>query len=460
MMGERTVAQEALFYSFSLERHVPTDHLLRSIDRFVDLSSIREHLRPFYSETGRPSVDPELMIRMLIIGYCMGVRSERRLCEEVHLNLAYRWFCRLGLEGDVPDHSTFSKNRHGRFRDSNLLRELFEATVQRCIAEGLVGGEGFATDASLIKADANKQRSADGKEDVDWEAMARTRRSVREYLDTLDDAAWGAASEVKPKFVSRSDPAAQWTGAHKGHAFFAYATNYLIDLDHAVIVDVEPSRAIRQAEVGATRTMIERTHDRFGLYPKRLAADSAYGSAENLAWLVQERGIEPHIPVIEKERIDGSFARSDFTYDHSQDFYTCPGGKELRQYWQESRAAKAQPPADGLYRYRARKADCDTCSLRPRCRPGDQGRKVLRSIHEGARDIARDLSLTDAYLTSRRERKKVEMLFAHLKRILKLDRLRLRGPNGARDEFLLAATAQNLRKMAKLLPMTAPATAG
>jgi transposase len=268
MMGERTVAQEALFYSFCLERHVPEDHLLRSIDRFVDLSGIREHLRPFYSETGRPSIDPELMIRMLIIGYCMGVRSERRLCEEVHLNLAYRWFCRLGLEGDVPDHSTFSKNRHGRFRDCDLLRELFEMTVARCISEGLVGGEGFATDASLIKADANKQRSADAQEQVDWDELARTRRSVREYLDTLDDAAWGAASEVKPKFVSKSDPAAQWTGALKGHAFFAYATNYLIDLDHAVIVDVEPSRAIRQAEVGATRTMIERTHERFGLYPE------------------------------------------------------------------------------------------------------------------------------------------------------------------------------------------------
>jgi len=156
------------------------------------------------------------MIRMLIVGYCFGIRSERRLCEEVHLNLAYRWFCRLGLEGDVPDHSTFSKNRHGRFRDSDLLRELFETTVRRCIDEGLVGGEGFAVDASLIKADANKQRSAEGSETVDWSAMAETRRSVQEYLDTLDDAAWGAASEVKPKFVSRSDPAAQWTGAQKG----------------------------------------------------------------------------------------------------------------------------------------------------------------------------------------------------------------------------------------------------
>ena len=278
MMGDRRVDQGALFYEFCLERHVPQDHLLRAIDRFVDLEGVREHLAGFYSPIGRPSIDPELLIRMLLVGYCLGIRSERRLCEEVHLNLAYRWFCRLGLDGDVPDHSSFSKNRHGRFRDSDLLRTLFEATVARCMAEGLVGGEGFATDASLIKADANKQRSAAAGEDVDWEDMAGTRRSVREYLHTLDDAAWGPASEVEPKFVSRSDPAAQWTGAHKGHAFFAYATNYLIDLDHAVIVDVEASRAIRQAEVGAARTMIERTQDRFGLWPERLAADSAYGS--------------------------------------------------------------------------------------------------------------------------------------------------------------------------------------
>ena len=245
-------------------------------------------------------------------------------------NLAYRWFCQLGLEADIPDHSTFSKNRHGRFRDSDLLRELFETTVRRCIEEGLVGGEGFAVDASLIKADANKQRSAEGSEPVDWEAMAETRRSVQEYLDTLDEAAWGAASEVKPKFVSRSDPAAQWTGAMKGHAFFAYATNYLIDMDHAVIVDVEASRAIRQAEVGAARTMIERTQERFELYPERLAADSAYGSAEMLAWLVHERGIEPHIPVFDKsERRDGTFERTDFTYDLKGDLYTCPGGRSL-----------------------------------------------------------------------------------------------------------------------------------
>jgi transposase len=460
MMGERTVVQEALFYEFSLEGHVPADHSLRSIDRFVDLSGVRAHLRPFYSEIGRPSIDPELLIRMLLIGYCFGIRSERRLCEEVHLNLAYRWFCRLGLEGDVPDHSTFSKNRHGRFRDSDLLRELFEATVRRCMTEGLVGGDGFAADASLIKADANKQRSAEGSEEVDWEAMATSRRSVREYLDTLDEAAWGAASEVRPKFISKSDPAAQWTGALKGHAFFAYAANYLIDLDHAIIVDVEASRAIRQAEVGAARAMIDRAQDCFGLYPERLAADAAYGSAEMLNWLVHERGIEPHIPVFDKsQRTDGTYSRDEFAYDHKRDCYICPGGKELRQRQKIYRVPRPFVDENGMMRYRASKLDCESCSLKPQCCPNAPARKVLRSIHEGARDMARDIAVTEAYVTSRRERKKVEMLFAHLKRILKLDRLRLRGPNGARDEFHLAATAQNLRKLAKLIPMPEPSPA-
>ena len=274
MMGARQQAQGALFYEFSLEDHVPEDHLLRRIDRFVDLGGIRGHLAPFYSSTGRPSVDPELMIRMLLIGYVMGIRSERRLCEEVHLNLAYRWFCRLDLTDAVPDHSTFSKNRHGRFRESDLFRQLFETVVGRCIAEGLVGGDRFAVDASLIRADANRQNA---KPIDDWPVERLdphdAPRAVREYLDTLDEAAFGAASDVKPKFTSHADPAAQWTGAHKGPAFFAYADNYLIDTDHAVIVDVEATRAIRQAEVGAARTMIERTLARFGLYPEALVAD-------------------------------------------------------------------------------------------------------------------------------------------------------------------------------------------
>jgi transposase len=447
MMGPRQVDQAALFYEFSLERHVPVSHLLRSIDRFVELSDVRSHVAPFYSSTGRPSIDPELLIRMLLVGYCYGIRSERRLCEEVHLNLAYRWFCRLGLDGEVPNHSTFSKNRHGRFRDCDLLRKLFETVVRRCMAEGLVDGFAFAVDASLIAADANKQRAVAGSDDVDWMAIARTRRSVREYLDTLDQAAWGAASETVPKFISKADPAAQWTGAHKGHAFFAYSNNYLIDLKVAIIVDVEATRAIRQAEVGATRTMIERTEERLELCPERIVADSAYGSAEMLGWLVEERAIEPHIPVFDKSaRTDGTFSREDFAYDQQSDVYICPDGKVL--------ASTGTLVNDGAtLLYRASKYDCDACQLKPQCCPKSPSRKVTRSIHEEARDVAREIAKTDAYVRSRRERKKIEMLFAHLKRILRLDRLRLRGPLGARDEFLLAATAQNLRKLAKLIPL-------
>ena len=241
MMGPLQEAQNALFYDFSIEAHVPRDHVLRAIDGVIDLSSVRVHLTEFYSFTGRPSVDPELMMRMLLVGYVMGIRSERRLCEGVHLNLAYRWFCKMDLTDAIPDHSTFSKNRHGRFRDSDLMRHVFETVVAQCIEAGLASGQRCAADASIIAADANRQKStpkADwNPDDIDPNDAPR---AVREYLDTLDDAAFGAASPVTPKFVSHSDPASQWTGARGGPAYFAYSTNYLIDTDNAVILDVEP----------------------------------------------------------------------------------------------------------------------------------------------------------------------------------------------------------------------------
>lgn len=450
MMGHRQVEQAALFYEFSLDGHIPADHLVRSIDRFVELGDLRRELAGFYSNIGRPSIDPELMIRMLLIGYCFGIRSERRLCEEVHLNLAYRWFCQLGLDGAVPDHSTFSKNRHGRFRESDLFRRVFETVLRRCIQERLVGGEGFAVDASLIKADANRQKGIEGDKGLPPEA---TGRAIEEYLAVLDDAAFGAATKVTPKFVSPSDPAARWTGAHRGQAFFAYSTNYLIDTENAIIVDVEATTAIRQAEVLAAKRMLERTRDRFDLCPKRLLGDSAYGSAEMLGWLVDQQRIEPHVTVFDKSgRTDGTFSREEFAYDAERNIYICPGGKPLT-----TTGALVNDGATVLYR--ASKRDCERCALKDRCCPNTPARKVPRSIHERARDIARRIATSWQGRVSRRLRKKIEMLFAHLKRILRLDRLRLRGPNGARDEFILAATAQNLRKLAKLVPMPSPAVA-
>jgi transposase len=302
MMGRLKNEQGQLFYSFCLEEVVPDDHLVRGIATVLDLSWVHAELAPYYPKIGRPSIDPVLMIRMLVIGYVFGIRSERLLCREVKVNMAYRWFCGLSIEDNIPDHSAFSRARNERFRDSDIFRRVFERVVQACISAGLVGGEGFAVDASLIVADANKQRSIPGKEwdkDRDPETASR---AVKEYLSTLDAAAFGAASEVTPKFVSPSDPAAQWTGAMRGPAFFAYADNYLIDVKFGIIMDVEASRAIRQAEVGAAKTMIERTEERFGIKPERLAADTAYGSAANLNWLVKDKKIAPHIPVIDKSK--------------------------------------------------------------------------------------------------------------------------------------------------------------
>lgn len=453
MMGRLKHDQGQFFYSFNLEDVVPDDHMVREIGAVLDLSWLHTELAPYYPNMGRPSIDPALMIRMLIIGYVFAIRSERALCRELKVNLAYRWFCGLSIEDNVPDHSTFSRARNERFRDSGIFRRVFERVVEACIAADLVGGEGFAVDASLIAADANKQRAIPGSE---WQRTRDTKtasRAVKEYLTTLNDAAFGAASEVKPKFVSPSDPAAQWTGAMRGPAFFAYADNYLIDVKCGVIMDVEATRAIRQAEVGAGKTMVERTEERFDIKPKWLAGDTAYGSGPNLNWLVKDKDIAPHIPVIDKsKREDGTFSREDFRFDKERNVYVCPAGKLLN--------TTGTVINDGeTLRYLASTSDCRNCPLKARCCPKASFRRIPRSIHEEARDVARALAKTRAFEQSRRERKRVEMLFAHLKRILKLGRLRLRGPRGAQDEFTLAAIAQNLRRLAKLVVRPPPMAA-
>lgn len=440
MMGRQTTKRE-YFVSVSLDEYVPEDHLLRAIDHYLDLSEFRQYMANFYSHTGRPSIDPELMMRMLIIGYCYGIRSERRLCEEVSVNLSYRWFCRLGLKDHVPDHSTFSKNRHGRFRESDAFRDLFDSVLRRRIAEGLVRAEGFATDASIIKADAQRQRGKPGDAAIDWGSPEEASRPVREYLAALEET---TPPHTPPKAISLTDPAASWTAAAGGPAFYAYSTNYLVDLKAGMIVDVEASAVNKTAEVNATQTMINRVEQKFKMKPERLVGDTNYGIAAMLGWLVDEKAIAPHIPVWDKsEHNDGTFGRSSFTFDAENNRYLCPAGKFLKPSW---RTKKKNP-----YRYRASQYDCQACTLKSRCCPNMPNRKIDRSAHEPARDVARAIAQTDAYKQSRKERKKVEMLFAHLKRILKLDHLRLRGLSGARDEFLLAATVQNLRRMAMWL---------
>lgn len=440
MMGRQTVDQSQLFYLFNLEGRIPARHLLRRINPMVTriLAELRDKLEPFYSEFGRPSIDPELMIRMLVVAYCFGIRSERKLCEEVGLHLGYRWFCRLDLDDKVPDHSTFSVNRHGRFRESDIFRQIFEAVVRACMDAGLVEGEGFAVDASVIEADASRYHGK-APDEMDWSVPERQTRAVVEFLSALNDED-SDADRKPPKVISPVDPCSAWTAKANKRVQFGYGLNYLIDIEYAVIVDVEATPARTYDEVAATRTMIERTEETLGLKPVRLAADTAYGTGKFLGWLVGT-GITPHIPVWDKsDREDGTFSRADFTFDKERNVYICPEGKLL------TTTGRVHDGRTILYRASTR--DCGSCQLKPKCTPNMTFRKIPRDVHEDARDTARELMGTSEFDKSRDERKRVEMRFAHLKTHHRFERMRLRGLSGARDEFHLAAIVQNLKTLA------------
>ncbi|SPJ26116.1 IS1182 family transposase [Palleronia abyssalis] len=445
MMG-RLAVQEALFYRFRIEDRVPPEHLLRRIDRVLDFDVIRPQLAALYSPIGRPSIDPELMIRMLLVGYLYGIRSETRLCEEVHLNLAYRWFCRLGLEGCVPDRSSFSKNRYGRFADGDVLRSVFEMVVQRCVEAGLVGGSDALVDGSTVEADTNRERRAAPEElKAAWSEADDVARPVRAYLDQLEAEA-GVEREgpvhKPPKVISETDPQAAWS-TKDGPGRFSYETNYLVDDRHAIIMDVEATPARLSQEIVAAKAMLERSKAKLGFKPTSLAADKSYGTAPFLAWLLK-RKVTPYVPVLDRRaQTDGKLTRDAFVYDRDRDCFICPEGHDLtyRNITVET----------GVKRYKPSAAACRACPRKPDCTDAS-ARSVIRLVDEDAREAVRELAGTVAYNTARARRKKVEMLFAHLKRHLKLRRLRLRGLTGATEEFLLAATAQNLRRLVKLSP--------
>jgi transposase len=444
MMGRQTGDQSQLFYLFDLERRIPASHLMRRINPIVTqvLAGLREKLAPFYGEIGRPSVDPELMLRMLILGYCYGIRSERRLCEEAALHLAYRWFCRFDLDDEVPDHSTFSVNRHGRFRHSDIFRQIFEAVVFACMNAGLVKGEGFAVDASVIEANASRFHGK-APDEIDGSLPERQTRAAVEFLAGLDDEDLDANRNL-PKVISPVDPCSAWTAKANKRVQFGYGLNYLIDIGPAaVIVGVEATPARTYDEVAATKPMLERTEKIFGLKPKRLVGDTAYGTGKFLGWLV-EAGVTPHIPVWDKStREDGTFSRSDFKFDKDRKIYICPTGKLLK--------TTGRVLSGYMLRYTASTRDCGPCPLKSKCCPNSPQRIVPRDVNEDARDHARALMGTPEYERSRDERKKVEMKFAHAKSHHGFKRLRLRGISGARDECHLVATAQNLKTLAKYI---------
>ena len=400
MMGRQTGDQSQLFYLFNLENRIPAGHLLRRINPIVTrvLTDLRDKLAPFYSDIGRPSIDPELMLRMLIVGYCYGIRFERQLCQEVELHLAYRWFCRLDLDDPVPDHSTFSVNRHGRFRDSDILRQVFEAVVRACMNAGLVKGEGFAVDARVMEANASRYHGK-APDEIDWSVPERQTRAAAEFLAGLEDEDSGANRNL-PKVISPVDPCSAWTAKANKRVQFGYGLNYLIDIEHAVIVDVEATPARTYDEVAATKPMLERTEKIFGLKPKRLAADTAYGTGKFLAWIVG-KGITPHIPVRDfSQRDDGTFSRSDFRFDKDRNIYVCPTGKLLK--------TTGRVLSGYMLRYTASTYACGPCPLKSKCCPNTSQRIVPRDINEDVRDHARALmerrSSTNHATNARRSR--------------------------------------------------------
>jgi len=433
---ERT---ESLFYYFRLEDQIPEDHLLRLIDQHVDLSFVRERLRSSYSATGRPSIDPEVLLRLLLVGYLYGMTSERRLLEEVKMHLAYRWFTRLNFGEEIPDHSTFSKNRHGRFRQSGVFREVFEEIVRRCLEAGLVAGKNLAVDGTLVAADASRQSRVRREQLKEAAPISQT---VSEFLAELEELNPVSDAEM----VSTTDPDAILATKGGGTAVMAYYDNYLIDTSSRVILGVEATPALFHQETVAARRMVEGVK-RLGLQPESLGADKAYGSGEFLAWLLTQ-GVQPHIPVIDRRhQTDGHFTREQFRFEPAENVYYCPEGKPLR--------LRGVLRTSQGYAYQARPTDCRKCPQKKLCTSAPS-RKLFVHWHEPARQAVRALVGTPAYEHSRRARYKIEALFAELKQRMRLGRVRLRRLWNVGEQFLLAATAQNLKRLVRFLVQRPP----
>jgi transposase len=438
MMGQHTRA-ESLFYYFRIEDHVPENHLLRLIDRHISFDFVREKLRDSYSDTGRPSIDPEVLLRILLVGYLYGVTSERKLVEELRMHLAWRWFTGLGFDQEIPNHSTFSKNRHGRFQESKLFQELFERIVAQCIAAGLVNGEHMSVDGSFIQANATNDSRIPREQLAE---AAQVKRTVREYLKELEEENGDGEPVHQQDKVSTTDPDATYASKGKGLARLGYYDNYLVDNASCVIVGVQATAARLSQESAAARDMIEDYRQRHGRLPQSLAADNTYGNGELLLWL-DERGITPYIRVKESPTPKSDlYGVEKFTYLPEENLYVCPEGKQLKY--------AGMNPLNRMHVYHSTLKRCRDCSQKSQC---TRGKYRIISIHtcEPARQKAHEAAKTPAFAQSQCERRKVEALFGELKNQIGLRRVRLRRMRFVREQFYLAAAVQNLKRLVRFL---------
>jgi len=438
MMGNHS-RSESLFYYFRLEDQVPENHLLRLIDRHVKLDFIRAKLKDSYSDTGRPSIDPELLLRMLLVGYLYGVTSERKLVEELRMHLAWRWFTGLGFDQEIPHHSTFSKNRHGRFQESKLFQELFEEIVARCVGAGLVQGKHMSVDGSFIQANADHHSRVPREQLAE---VAKVNHTVREYLAELEQENPVEPPVPQQEKVSTTDPDSTYA-TKGGPARLGYYDNYLVDNASCIIVGVQATPARLSQESVAARDMIERYRERYGHLPQTLTADTTYGNGELLQWL-DDRGIAPYIRVKENGNGQGDdlYGIDKFTYVPEENCFICPEGKPLKYV--------GVNPRNRTHLYYSTVKRCRECSQKPRC---TRGKYRMLAIHtcEPARQRAHALAQSPAFAIAQRARRKVEALFAELKNYIGLRRLRLRRMRFVREQFYLAATVQNLKRLVRFL---------
>jgi len=439
MMGHHA-RSEALFYYFRLEDQVPENHLLRLIDKHISFDFVRERLRDSYSDTGRPSIDPELLLRILLIGYLYGITSERKLVEELRMHLAWRWFTGLSFDQEIPHHSTFSKNRHGRFQESKVFEQLFEQIVQQCVAVGLVEGKHLSVDGSFVEANAAKESRIPREQLVE---AAQVHYTLRQYLKELEQQNPVEEPVHEQEQVSTTDPDSTYATKGGTPARLGYYDNYLVDNQSCVIVGVQGTAARMSQETVAAQDMLTHFSQWQGREPESVAADTTYGNGEFLQWLT-DRNITPYMRTRDSIHRKNSpfFGPEHFRYQPEHNRYICPAGQVLNYGGRVYR--------NRAFNYIGTRKRCGACTLKAQCTSAPF-RSLNIHQHEPARQRARELAKTPEFANAQRQRKKVEALFAELKNQIGLRRLRLRRLKFVREQFFLAAAAQNIKRLVRFL---------
>src|SRR6202522_2840 len=444
MMGQHT-RSESLFYYFRLEDQVPENPLLRLVDKHIDFGFVRERLKESYSETGRPSIDPELLLRILLIGYLYGISSERKLVEELRMHLAWRWFTGLGFDQEIPHHSTFSKNRHGRFQASKLFEQLFEEIVRQCVEVGLVQGKHLSVDGSFVEANAAKESRIPREQ---LAVAAQVHHNVRQYLQEVEEQNPVEEPVHEQDQVSTTDPDSTYATKGGTPARLGYYDNYLVDNHSCVIVGVQATAARMSQETVAAQDMLTRFTEWQGREPESVAADTTYGNGEFLQWLA-ERSITPYMRTRDSalRKNNPGYGPERFTYQPESNTYRCPAGEQLNYVGLNVR--------NRAHAYIGSAKRCGACSQKTKCTTG-RYKSLAIHIHESVRQRVRELAQTPEFVKAQRQRKKVEALFAELKNQIGLRRLRLRRMKFVREQFFLAAVAQNIKRLVRFLSQPTP----